>query len=52
MDKQSIVEALDECLVSKTSMNGSWDGLSNPFPGTMSWAAPPMEQRLVMEEDQ
>ena len=52
MDERSIVETLDDCLVPETEMDGNWAGLSNPFPGTMAWSAPPMEQRLVVDDQQ
>jgi hypothetical protein len=52
MDERSIVGTLDDCLVPETEMDGNWDGLSNPFPGTMAWAEPPMEQRLVVGDQQ
>jgi G3E family GTPase len=52
MDERSIVETLDDCLVPETEMDGNWGGLSNPFPGTMAWAEPPMEQRLVVGDDE
>jgi len=52
MDQFSIVEALDGCLVSEAEMDDDWDALENPFPGTMEWSQPPMEQRFVVGEQQ
>ena len=48
MDEPSIVDTLDDCLVSETGMEDDWEALENPFPGTMEWSQPPMEQRLVV----
>jgi len=48
MDESSIAETLDECLVSETEMEADWEAFENPFPGTMEWSQPPMEQRLVV----
>jgi G3E family GTPase len=48
MDESSIADALDDCLVSETEMDGNWEAFENPFPGTMEWSQPPMEQRLVV----
>jgi hypothetical protein len=48
MDESSIVDTLDDCLVSETGMEGNWGAFENPFPGTMEWSQPPMEQRLVV----
>jgi hypothetical protein len=50
MDQFSIVEALDGCLVSEAEMDEDWDAPENPFPGTMEWSQPPMEQRFVVGE--
>ncbi|MFC7060123.1 CobW family GTP-binding protein [Halovenus salina] len=52
MDEQSIVDALDDCLVPEAQLDGNWDELSNPFPGTMAWSTPPTEQQLVVDEQQ
>jgi len=51
MDEQSIVEALDECLVPEAEMDTDWNEFSNPFPGTKSESTPPMEQRLVVDDE-
>jgi G3E family GTPase len=48
MDESSIVDTLDDCLVSETGMEDDWEAFKNPFPGTMEWSQPPMEQRLVV----
>ena len=48
MDESSIVDTLDDCLVSETGMEDDWEAFENPFPGTMEWSQPPMEQRLVV----
>ena len=48
MDESSIVDTLDDCLVSETGMDENWEALENPFPGTMEYSQPPMEQRLVV----
>ena len=52
MDESSIADALDGCLVSETGMEEDWDAFENPFPGTMDWSKPPMEQRLVVGDRQ
>jgi len=48
MDELAIVDALDSCLVPEAKMDEQWDELENPFPGTIEWSQPPMEQRLVV----
>ena len=50
MDRSGIVDSLDNCLVSETEMDGDWDTFENPFPGTMEWSVPPMEQCLVVDD--
>ncbi|MFC6767947.1 GTP-binding protein [Natrinema soli] len=52
MDESAIVDTLDDCLLSETEMNDDWDAFENPFPGTMEWSQPPMEQRFVVGEQQ
>jgi G3E family GTPase len=52
MDESSIADALDDCLVSETEMEDDWEALKNPFPGTMEWSQPPIEQRLVVGDRQ
>ena len=54
MDESHLVETLDECLLSETEMelDGDWDTFENPFPGTIEWSRPPMQQRLVVGEHQ
>jgi len=52
MDNAKINETLDGCLLSETEMDDDWDAFGNPFPGTMEWSQPPMEQRLVVGERQ
>lgn len=48
MDPTAIADALDDCLLSETEMDASWDAFANPFPGAMGRSQPPMEQRLVI----
>ena len=48
MDESAIVDGLDDCLVEADAMDGDWDTFDNPFPGTMDWSKPPMQQRLVV----
>ena len=48
MDESGIVDTLDDCLVSETGMEDDWGAFENPFPGTMEYSQPPMEQRLVV----
>ncbi len=50
MDDTAIIDALDECLLSETEIDENWDVFANPFPGTMEWSHPPIEQRLVVGE--
>ncbi|AFO57167.1 cobW domain protein [Natrinema sp. J7-2] len=50
MDESAIVASLDDCLLSETEMDDDWDTLENPFPGTLEWSQPPMEQRFVLGE--
>ncbi|MBZ6497198.1 GTP-binding protein [Natrinema longum] len=50
MDESAIVDSLDDCLLSETEMDDDWDTFENPFPGTMEWSLPPMEQCLVIGE--
>ena len=50
MDESDIVDALDDCLLSEAEMDDDWDAFENPFPGTMEWSHPPMEQRFVVGE--
>ncbi|MFC7229055.1 GTP-binding protein [Salinirubellus salinus] len=52
MDESSITDGLDDCLVSQTEMEDDWEAFENPFPGTMEWSQPPMEQRFVVGERQ
>jgi len=52
MDESAIANGLDGCLLSETEMDEAWDAFENPFPGTMEWPQPPMEQRLVVGERQ
>jgi len=52
MNESTIVETLDDCLLSESEMNENWDEFENPFPGTMEHSQPPMEQRLVVGEGQ
>ncbi|ELY97802.1 GTP-binding protein [Natrialba aegyptia] len=52
MDESAIVDALDDCLLSETEMNDDWEVFENRFPGTMEWSQPPMEQRLVIGNQQ
>ncbi|KTG10567.1 cobalamin biosynthesis protein CobW [Haloprofundus marisrubri] len=54
MDESHLVETLDECLLSETEMelDDDWDTFENPFPGTIEWSQPPMQQRLVVGEGQ
>ena len=48
MDESSIMDTLDDCLISETGMDENWEAFENPFPGTMEWSQSPMEQRLVV----
>jgi len=48
MNVSSITDALDDCLVSEAKMDQNWETFENPFPGTIEWSQPPMEQRLVV----
>ena len=48
MDESTIADGLDDCLVPEDAMDGDWDVFDNPFPGTMDWSNPPMQQRLVV----
>jgi len=48
MDESAITTSLDSCLVPNAEMDAQWDKLENPFPGTIDWSQPPMEQRLVV----
>ncbi|CCQ36784.1 CobW domain protein [Natronomonas moolapensis 8.8.11] len=48
MDEPSITDALDDRLVSETEVEDDWGAFENPFPGTMEYSQPPMEQRLVV----
>ena len=52
MDEPSIVDALDDCLVSEAEMDVNWEGFENPSPGTVEWSQPPMDQRLVVGDRQ
>jgi G3E family GTPase len=52
MDESDIADALDDCLLSEAEMDDDWDAFENPFPGTMEWSQPPMEQRFVVGEQQ
>jgi hypothetical protein len=33
-------------------MDEDWEAYENPFPGTMEWSQPPMEQRFVVGDRQ
>lgn len=50
MDESEIRFSLDDCLLSETEVDDDWDVFENPFPGTMEWSQPPMEQRFVVGE--
>jgi G3E family GTPase len=50
MDESDIVDVLDDCLLSEAEMDDDWDAFENPFPGTMEWSQPPLEQRFVVGE--
>jgi hypothetical protein len=52
MDESSIVDTLDDCLVSEIEMGKDWETFENPFPGTREWSQPLMEQRLVVGDQQ
>jgi len=52
MDESAIVDGLDDCLVDTDAMDGEWSAFDNPFPGTMDWSEPPMQQRLVVGDAQ
>lgn len=52
MDESAIVDGLDDCLVDTDAMDGDRDAFDNPFPGTMAWSKPPMQQRLVVGDAQ
>ncbi len=52
MDEFAIVDGLDECLVDADAMDEDWEVFDNPFPGTMDWSKPPMQQRLVVGDAQ
>jgi len=41
-------EGLDDCLVDADAIDEDWEVFDNPFPGTMDWSKPPMQQRLVV----
>ena len=52
MDESAIVDGLDDCLVDTDAIDGDWSAFDNPFPGTMDWSKPPMQQRLVVGDAQ
>jgi G3E family GTPase len=52
MDESNIADALNDCLISEAEMDEDWEAFENPFPGTMEWSQPPMEQRFVVGDRQ